>query len=184
LGLFSSRRSHFAKQRLVVYPTVLSLKQCPLVDQLGNDDSPPEQYNQEFNYKTLHEGITRSLRPYRWGDPIRLVHWRTSARFGDLRIRELEVTLGGQDLAIALDLQSGWQEWEFERAVVAAASLFFYAQGFNLNPQLWTNTDGLITQTRSVLEVLAQGTNYWPAAGECGRSIQARTWQAHQLICP
>jgi hypothetical protein len=54
----------------------------------------PEQYHQEFTYKNATEGITRALRPYRWGDPIRLVHWRTSARFGDLRIRELEVTLG------------------------------------------------------------------------------------------
>ncbi|AFY71087.1 protein of unknown function DUF58 [Thalassoporum mexicanum PCC 7367] len=155
LGLFRSRRSHFAKQRLVVYPTVLPLKQCPIVDQLGTDDSP-RQYNQEFNYKNATEGITRALRPYRWGDPIRLVHWRTSARFGDLRIRELEVTLGGQDLAIALDLEPGWQEWEFERAVVAAASLFFYAQGMGLKPQLWTATDGLITQVRAVLETLAQ----------------------------
>jgi uncharacterized protein (DUF58 family) len=155
LGLFRSRRSHFAAQRLVVYPTVLPLKQCPIIDQIGSDDSP-RQYHQEFTYKNSTEGITRALRPYRWGDPIRLVHWRTSARFGDLRIRELEVTLGGQELVIALDLQPGWLEWEFERAVVAAASLFFYAQSLGLKPSLWTATDGIISQTRSVLETLAR----------------------------
>jgi hypothetical protein len=42
---------------------------------------------------------------------------------------------------------------------------FSMPRASNLNPQLWTNTDGLITQTRSVLEVLAR-VQINPAAGE------------------
>jgi uncharacterized protein (DUF58 family) len=53
--------------------------------------------------KQATEGITRSLRPYRWGDPTRLIHWRTSARYGELRVRELEKVTTDQEVLIGLD---------------------------------------------------------------------------------
>jgi uncharacterized protein (DUF58 family) len=153
-GLFRSRRSQSVKRRAIVYPTVLPLSQCPLVDLIGSDDRP-RLYSTENVRNSSNEGITRTLRPYRWGDPIRLVHWRTSARFGELRVRELELTVGGQELAIALDTQPGWQVEDFEQAVVAAASLYFYAQRLNLNVRLWTAATGLGHGNRVVLETLA-----------------------------
>ncbi len=153
-GLFRSRRSQSVKRRAIVYPTVLPLAQCPLVDAIGRDDSP-RLYSTENARNSANEGITRTLRPYRWGDPIRLVHWRTSARFGELRVRELELTVGGQELVIALDTLPGWQVDDFEQAVVAAASLYFYAQRLNLNVRLWTAATGLGHGNRVVLETLA-----------------------------
>jgi uncharacterized protein (DUF58 family) len=153
-GLFRSRRSQSVSRRAIVYPTVLPLSQCPLVDFIGKDDSP-RLYSVENLHHSANEGITRTLRPYRWGDPIRLVHWRTSARFGELRVRELELTVGGQELVIALDTQVGWRAWDFEEAVIAAASLYFYAQRLNLNVRLWTDTSGLVHGNRVVLETLA-----------------------------
>jgi uncharacterized protein (DUF58 family) len=153
-GLFRSRRSQSVKRRAIVYPTVLPLGQCPLVDLIGRDDSP-RLYSTENARNSANEGITRTLRPYRWGDPIRLVHWRTSARFGELRVRELELTVGGQELVIALDTLTGWQAEDFEQAVVAAASLYFYAQRLNLNVRLWTAATGLAHGNRVVLETLA-----------------------------
>jgi uncharacterized protein (DUF58 family) len=153
-GLFRSRRSQSVKRRAIVYPTVLPLSQCPLVDLIGRDDSP-RLYSTENTQNSANEGVTRTLRPYRWGDPIRLVHWRTSARFGELRVRELELTVGGQELVIAIDTLPGWQVWDFEQAVVAAASLYFYAQRLNLNVRLWTAATGLGHGNRVVLETLA-----------------------------
>ncbi len=153
-GLFRSRRSQSVKRRAIVYPTVLPLSQCPIVDLIGRDDSP-RLYSTENARNSANEGITRTLRPYRWGDPIRLVHWRTSARFGELRVRELELTVGGQELVIALDTLPGWQAWDFEQAVVTAASLYFYALRLNLNVRLWTAATGLGHGNRVVLETLA-----------------------------
>jgi uncharacterized protein (DUF58 family) len=155
-GLFRSRRSLFPNQpqRAIVYPQVLTLSQCPLIDQIGRDDSP-KVYSQNLVNSNANEGLTKALRPYRWGDPLRLIHWRTSAKFGELRVRELEITLGGQDLVIALDTNPGWSESEFEEAVVAAASLYFYAQGLNLNVKLWTVTMDLVQGKNLVLETLA-----------------------------
>ena len=154
LGLFRSRRACPSGQKAIVYPTVLPLERCPLVDQLGRDTSP-RQYNDQHNYSNASEGLTRTLRPYRWGDPTRLIHWRTSAKFGELRVRELEVTIGGQEVAIALDTSAGWQPEAFEEAVIAAASLYFYAQRSNLSVRLWTLDTGIVQSDRAVLETLA-----------------------------
>jgi uncharacterized protein (DUF58 family) len=49
--------------------------------------------------------VVRSVRPYEPGDPARLVHWPSSARAGDLVVRELEPpAVAG--LAIVLDLRT------------------------------------------------------------------------------
>ncbi|CAN1208751.1 DUF58 domain-containing protein [Tumidithrix helvetica PCC 7403] len=153
-GLFRSRRSRRTPEKAIVYPTVLPLNQCPLIDLIGRDTSP-RQYSPDHTHNTSTEGLTKTLRPYRWGDPTRLIHWRTSARFGELRVRELEVTIGGQEVVIALDTSAGWQAEAFEQAVVAAVSLYFYAQKVNLNVKLWTSTTDLLQGNRLVLETLA-----------------------------
>jgi uncharacterized protein (DUF58 family) len=156
-GLFRSRRSLTGKQieqKLIVYPQVLTLGHCPLIDQMGADETP-KIYSQRNINTNANEGLTKALRPYRWGDPTRLIHWRSSAKLGELKIRELEITMSGQDLVIALDTELGWKDYQFEEAVVAAASLYFYAQGVNLNVKLWTSAGGLIQGQQIVLETLA-----------------------------
>lgn len=186
-GLFRSRRSVTGKQieqKLIVYPQVLTLNQCPLIDQMGADETP-KTYNQRYINANANEGLTKALRPYRWGDPTRLIHWRSSAKFGELKIRELEITLSGQDLVIALDTDLGWKDYQFEEAVVAAASLYFYAQGVNLNVKLWTIAGGLIQGQQVVLETLA-GVNPMDSASSSSSSDYEKlpetplVWLTHQ----
>jgi uncharacterized protein (DUF58 family) len=153
LGLFWCRRSRPLKAVAVVYPQVLPLNTCPLIDRIGQEDSP--QLYDRLRSQTATEGLTRNLRPYRHGDPTRLIHWRTSARYGELRVRELEVAAGGQEIIIALDSAALWQAEEFERAVTVAASLYFYASKRLLNVKLWTAGTGLVSGNRVVLETLA-----------------------------
>ena len=153
LGLFWCRRSLPVKAVAVVYPQVLPLSSCPIIDRIGQEDSP--QFYNRSRSQTATEGLTRNLRPYRHGDPTRLIHWRTSARYGELRVRELEVAAGGQEIIIALDSAAAWQPEEFERAVTVAASLYFYASKRLLNVKLWTAATGLVSGNRVVLETLA-----------------------------
>jgi len=153
LGLFWCRRSRRVKAVAVVYPQVLPLNTCPIIDRIGQEDSP--QFYNRSRSQTATEGLTRNLRPYRHGDPTRLIHWRTSARYGELRVRELEVAAGGQEIIIALDSAAAWQPEEFERAVTVAASLYFYASKRLLNVKLWTAGTGLVSGNRVVLETLA-----------------------------
>jgi uncharacterized protein (DUF58 family) len=155
LGLFRSRRTVPCPQKAVVYPQILPLSQCPLLDQVGDDDVK-QHYNFEHHYDAANEGLTKTLRPYRWGDSIRLVHWRTSARYGELRVRELEVTISGQEVVIALDTSAGWAAALFEEAVTAAASLYFYALKSQRTVQFWTPESGIIQRDRQVLEALAE----------------------------
>jgi uncharacterized protein (DUF58 family) len=153
LGLFWCRRKHEIAGRAIVYPTVLPLSQCPLIDELGQRVNA--QVQNSFNPDGATEGLTRTLRPYRWGDPTRLVHWRTSARYGELRVRELEVFTGGQEVVICLDSGASWQLEDFEQAVIAAASLYFYALRHQLQVSLWTAATGLVRGEQSVLMTLA-----------------------------
>ncbi len=154
-GLFWSRRDRNCQATAVVYPQILPLVNCPLIDEIGQDESRRSNYQGNPAYAAT-EGLIRSLRPYRTGDPIRLVHWRTSARYGELRVRELEMITGGQDIAIALDSAAQWDEENFEQAVITAASLYFYAQRQQMNVQLWTAGTGLVKAgNRRILETLA-----------------------------
>ncbi len=153
LGLFWCRRSRNAKATAIVYPTVLPLTNCPIIDELGQEYS--RQLHEHSRYQMASEGLTRTLRPYRFGDPSRLIHWRSSARYGELRVRELEVSRGGEEILICLDSAANWQPDNFEAAVTAAASLFFYANRSLLNVQLWTAATGLVHGNLAVLQTLA-----------------------------
>ncbi len=153
LGLFWCQRDRFAPAIAYVYPPALKLDRCPLIDGMGS----PDRQNRQFADRRLeaaNEGVTRSLRPYRYGDPIRSIHWRTSARYGNFQVRELEIDRGGQDLAIYLDSSADWDAADFEQAVIAACTLYFYADA-RLDVKLWTARTGLISGTRQVLETLA-----------------------------
>ena len=187
LGLFWCRRSQIVKATAVVYPTVLSLSHCPLVDQMGQEESLRLQSNRRTQMAT--EGLTRALRPYRWGDPTRLIHWRTSARYGELRIRELEIFTGGQEILICLDSAPNWHSNQaasglvtsvlepieaFEQAVIAAASLYFYASQQGFQPRLWTAGTGLIGGNQNVLETLA--------STQAGEEVRAESLPDHPLI--
>jgi uncharacterized protein (DUF58 family) len=181
LGLFWCERSRPAKATAIVYPTVLPLGQCPLVDEMGQDDSI--QVNDHRLHHAASQGLTRSIRPYRWGDSIRLVHWRTSARYGDLRVRELEVLTGGQELVICLDSAMPWRfptnaytlfPENFEQAVVAAASLYFYGVRSQLSVKLWTAGTGLLQGNQAVLEALA--------ATRAGEDVQAESLPKAPLL--
>jgi uncharacterized protein (DUF58 family) len=156
LGLFWCQRYRQAPAIAYVYPQVLELSQCPLVDGMGSSDLSSRRPSSSRYLQMANEGVTRSLRPYRYGDALRLVHWRTSARYGEFQVRELEIDRGGQDVVICLDSNSSWDPDDFEQAVIAACALYFYASKFpNLNVKLWTAGTGLISGDRRVLETLA-----------------------------
>lgn len=153
LGLFWCSREREVPATAIVYPFILPLTTCPLVDEMGREYNP--NVYQQNRFKMATEGITRTLRPYRYGDPTRLIHWRSSARYGQFRVRELEISSGGQDVIICLDTTLVWQPDDFEQAVTAAASLYSYACRSQINVQLWTAKTGLVSGNRVVLYTLA-----------------------------
>ncbi|MBF2057028.1 MAG: DUF58 domain-containing protein [Cyanobacterium sp. T60_A2020_053] len=156
VGLFYCSRQREVEAKAIVYPQVLPLKNCPLIDTIGREDS--KQRESERIYQNASEGVTKAIRQYRFGDPTRLIHWRSSARFGDFQVRELETITGGEEVIICLDNIGEWDNNLFEEAVIAAASLYFYASRQQLNVKLWTADLGMVKGNYVVLETLA-GTN-------------------------
>ncbi|MEO0946851.1 MAG: DUF58 domain-containing protein [Cyanobacteria bacterium J06641_5] len=153
LGLFDSRCRSSAPARAVVYPMVLPLNQCPLLDSFGEAES--EQFQPRQPDRLMTTEIVRGLRPYRSGDSLRLVHWRSSARYGELRVRELETAASGRDLIVGLDSASAWDADDFEQATIAAASIYFYAYRRQLSVRFWSAGTGELRGNRQVLEALA-----------------------------
>jgi len=80
--------------------------------------------------ETINASHTREMAP---GDPIKLIHWKTSARKNKLHVRQAEGTHAG-DWWILLDLHkdsqigTGWDSTE-ENSVILASSLI--TQGLN-----------------------------------------------------
>ena len=153
LGLFWCRRDYPAPAKAIVYPTILQLDQCPILDVLGQ-----ETHAQSLSHEQAHqanEGLTRALRPYRWGDPTRLIHWRTSARYGELRVRELEVLTSSPSIVIAIDTAIDWEPDCFEQAAITAVSLYDYARRQQIQTSIWTAEHATVHTQNAVYEILA-----------------------------
>ncbi len=152
-GLFSCQRERLSPASVLVYPEVIALNQCPILDEFSADQGrlPEQQHARQLG----QDGTTRSLRPYRHGDARRLIHWRSSAKFNELRTRELEAIAGDSPVIIALNSSDRWSPKAFESAIIAAASLFHYAQQQRIPVQLWTAGSGIQQQDIAVLETLA-----------------------------
>lgn len=153
LGLWWHRRWVDAPGEAIVYPRSLPLATCPvLMAAAGQADT--SQVRLRTSFRDAAQGETRSLRPYRRGDALRLVHWRSSARYGELRSRELEMTGGKRPLALAIDTTSGWQPEEFEQAAIAVTSIYLWSKRQEIELTLLTAA-GEVKGDRSILAALA-----------------------------
>jgi len=101
-----------AVQTIVVYPRIGTLSRQVLLQAresatLGTITSASRGGQDEFY----------GLRPYRAGDPVRAIHWKRSARTGELVIRELTSNVTPQ-MVVVLDVR-GWQQPGASRAEAA-----------------------------------------------------------------
>ncbi|HRW37683.1 MAG: DUF58 domain-containing protein [Acidimicrobiales bacterium] len=126
LGILSARRVH-----RVVLPHAVEVSPRPL--QVDWRPAPaPVASGGEHGLGHRPEGdLVRSVRPYVLGDPARLVHWPTSARTGQLVVRELEPPVPvGQ--AIVVDLRDLGGETERAAAYALGAAWAVLAAGGEL----------------------------------------------------
>ncbi|NDV12563.1 DUF58 domain-containing protein [Crenobacter caeni] len=87
LGLASARRSQGGEAWLTVYPELFALAALPL------SGAPSRMHRADWPLPG-HKGAAEcmAVREYRAGDNPRHVHWRASARLGELVVREFEPT--------------------------------------------------------------------------------------------
>jgi len=108
-------------ERLLVLPRVGKVSREELRRLLRGADPRGERTRHRGRPHALARADFHGLRPYRPGDSPRWVHWRSSARRGELMVREFE-DVPGDDLVLVLD-PSGAAGEAFELAVTLAASL-------------------------------------------------------------
>lgn len=147
-ALISAESRHGATDRVLVYPKVYPMGGVPKGVTRSLDG---------LNDNVASGTITFDrLRPYVRGDEMRHVHWRTSARLGELMVRE-HVEQSVPTIVVLLDDRAaGYEHAEaFEEACDAAASLITAAARAELSPRLLT-----IVAARSgpIMDQLAQVT--------------------------
>ncbi len=155
LGFFRKGRRYRVDTEILVYPEILD-----------SSSEPPEQLAQAGQQPTRHAGWGHELfglRPYRHGDDPRGIHWKQSARTGELIFKERE-TEENRSLLIVLDNAVGDLDEagsrRFERLVseAATAALDCLERGFEV--ALLTR-EGILPhavgprQRRALLEALA-----------------------------
>lgn len=85
LGVFAAGRVHW-----VGLPAPVSVAPVPLSVDWKPGSAPVEGRTRLDGHALSAGELVRTVRPYAAGDPLRLVHWSSTARTGELVVRELE----------------------------------------------------------------------------------------------
>jgi len=111
LGLFRARRSLPERELLLVLPRFASLRAQPVMHEQEASVTAP---------RAGHGTEIFGVREYRPGDPLRRIHWRSTARRGELIVREFEPP-GVQHVGIFLDPSPASAEAADQVARIAAS---------------------------------------------------------------
>lgn len=97
-GLIERRVTAPLPEQLIVYPSVGRLtRQWSRLQRQATEHRIGRRHDRSAQQEEYH-----GLRDYRPGDSLRWIHWRTSARLGELMVKEYEQQ-NEQDLAILVD---------------------------------------------------------------------------------
>lgn len=118
LGLLRRVVQSDAREEVTVYPRVEAVAALPLT--LGRDlvGGAVTDFSRSRTGTEFH-----SLREYQMGDDLRRVHWRSTARTGQLMIREHDVPWQTRATLLLDDRSARVGGAAFERAVEAVASV-------------------------------------------------------------
>jgi len=153
-GLARRRSVVTEATRLTVLPAVEVLRGVPV---LGGLDDPLAGVARH-TLGARGSGDFSSLRPYVPGDDLRRVHWASTARAGDLLVRQDDPPWQGH-LTVLLDLDPARLDAErFERAVSAVASTIAAAAASGDRVRLLdtSGTDTGLVDARSALDPLLE----------------------------
>jgi uncharacterized protein (DUF58 family) len=107
--------------RVLVLPRPGKLSREMLRQQLRGADPCGERVHRRGWRHEAAQADVHGLRPFRPGDSPRWIHWRTSARRGEMMVREME-DVPGDDLVLVLDTTASSPDL-FEDAVTLTASI-------------------------------------------------------------
>lgn len=118
LGLCDQKTRMPLATDILVYPRVMELPSRVLVRELGGGSAPLEASNRKGEGSSFF-----GIREYRPGDPLRHVHWRSSARRGSLAVVEWEAEESRSALLAIETLKGSERRLEGGATLDAAAGL-------------------------------------------------------------
>lgn len=122
-GLARSRRRDLVATEVTVVPRWIELRSFPFLDPSSAATDNPE----ERPVSGLGQDYM-GIREYRAGDPLRSVHWRSTARASKLIVREYEREMSARIAMVLAGADHGeGPESSFETLVSAAASIGMHA---------------------------------------------------------
>ena len=120
--------------RLVVFPPIEDLAGLPTGR--GHD---PTVNTSRANFAQTGGDDFFTLREYQHGDDLRRVHWPSTAKRGELMIRQLEIPWQSRALVLLDPRREVYEDDEaFEHAVSGVASAFRHLFRNGYTPTLWT----------------------------------------------
>lgn len=135
-GLASRRWQSGPQTVVLVYPRVQQVRTPP---SWGSDDLRPSAYRPSSRATSGEDFV--GLRAFQSGDDLRRVHWPSSARRGELLVRQLETPAQGR-VTVRLDTTIGASgdsdDAAFEASVSAAASILTASARDRLDVRLTT----------------------------------------------
>ena len=117
LGLFVRRRRYEVPLNVTVYPVSYKIEEVPISGDAWADQGHPARAE-------VASEIYGS-REYHYGDSLRYIHWRNTARLGELVVKQFEETRQGS-VALAFETGREWgegRETTLEYSIKIAASL-------------------------------------------------------------
>jgi uncharacterized protein (DUF58 family) len=122
-GFTRSRKTIEVSSEMTVVPKWVELRSFPILE--------PSSFPSDVLHERARTGAGQEylgVREYRPGDPQRAVHWRTTARVGQLVVREFEEEVQSRVTLILAGQDAGEPpDSAFEALVSAAASIGIYA---------------------------------------------------------
>jgi len=156
-GLCEVTRSFPTTDRLTVTPKITALPQVRLTGEYaGSGESRSRSV-------AVHGEDDVATREYRYGDDLRRVHWRSTARAGELMVRREEQPWESR-ATVLLDVRGAGHRGEgptssFEWAVAATASIALHLKGAGYKLRMVTETvdlDGQLGGEGEILDHLAE----------------------------
>ena len=117
MGLFVRRRRYDLPLAVTVYPAYHEMKGVPVTSDVWADQGQMVRSTAASDFYGSRE--------YQYGDPLRHVHWRNTARLGQFVVKEFEEARQGS-IAVAFETARDWgvgKETTVEYAIRIAASL-------------------------------------------------------------
>ena len=106
----------------------------------GGKDIFLEKYDKHSTNE--EQSIIRDVRKYRMGDSLKKVHWKISAKLGDLYVKNTE-TISGEQYVVLVDMNKNNYAYEEslieERVVEFAASVVNYLSAREINADVYLN---------------------------------------------